>query len=380
LSLRNTFRRRGRLIRTLIPLMLGGAIFISVLSVRASLFRTLEETLVSQGFDVQFQLDQPYHTRRIEQVASMVDGIAALETWTLRQGAPVHIDGSQGDEVRVAALLADTRLFRPNLVAGRWLQPDDSNAIVISTGLRYKEPGLDLGSELTLRIDGEELRWHVVGIYQVFQPPIAPPVTYVNQPHLWNELGSHNRVDNIRILTVQHDAITHERVAGELEARLRAAGIGVRSTHTASEDRRIFSERFNIITVILMIMAFLLAVVGSLGLMGAMSINVLERKREIGVLRAIGASTWSVLQIFVVEGVVIGLMSWVGALLLSQPLSRALGWRIGMTFARLPLSYVYDLLAPVLWLVIVVIVAALASLIPARNAARLAVRETIAYE
>lgn len=42
LSLRNTFRRRGRLIRTLIPLILGGALFMSVLSVRASLFRTLE--------------------------------------------------------------------------------------------------------------------------------------------------------------------------------------------------------------------------------------------------------------------------------------------------------------------------------------------------
>jgi putative ABC transport system permease protein len=197
---------------------------------------------------------------------------------------------------------------------------------------------------------------------------------------LWDELGSHRRVDNVRILTTHHDAATHSRVAGELEARLRAAGIGVRSTHTASEDRRIFTERFNIITVILMIMAFLLAVVGSLGLMGAMSINVLERKREIGVLRAIGASNGSVLQIFVVEGVVIGLLSWAGALFLSQPLSRALGWRIGMTFARLPLNYVYDLLAPVLWLGIVVVVAALASLIPARNAARLAVRETLAYE
>lgn len=380
LSLRNTFRRRGRLIRTLIPLMLGGAIFMSVLSVRASLFRTLEETLVNQGFDVQVQLDRPYHVARVTQLAGPVAGIDTLETWTIRQGVPVRGDGSQGDDVRVSALPAETRLFQPDLVAGRWLLPGDTDAIVVPTSLLALELSTTLGDELTLRIDGQEVSWRVVGVNQVFQPPIAPPVVYVNQPYFWRKLGGGNRIDTVRVRTVQHDPATHSRVAQELEARLQAAGVGIRSTRTASEDRRIFTERFNIITVILMIMAFLLAIVGSLGLMGAMSINVLERKREIGVLRAIGAANQSVLQIFVVEGVVIGLLSWVGALLLSQPISRALSWQVGMNFAQLPLSYVYDLRAPFLWLVIVVVVAALASLLPAYSAARLPVRETLMYE
>ncbi len=129
-----------------------------------------------------------------------------------------------------------------------------------------------------------------------------------------------------------------------------------------------------------MVMAFLLATVGSLGLVGTMSINVLERRREIGVLRAIGASTRSVLRIFVIEGVLIGVLSWAGALLLSQPLSRILSRIVGMTFAKLPLSYVFDLRAPLLWLIVVIAVSALASLAPARNAADLTVRETLTYE
>jgi putative ABC transport system permease protein len=380
LSLRNTFRRRGRLIRTLIPLMLGGAIFMSVLSVRASLFRTLEETLVNQGFDVQVQLDRPYHIARVTQVAGPVSGIDTLEMWSIRQGVPVRSDGSQGDDVRVSALPAETRLFQPDLVAGRWLAPDDTDAIVVPTSLLALDPAVRLGGELTLRIEGQEVTWRVVGVNQVFQPPIAPPVVYVNQPYFWRKLGGNNRIDTVRIRTAQPDPATHARVAQELEDRLQGAAVGIRSTRTASEDRRIFSERFNIITVILMIMAFLLATVGSLGLMGAMSINVLERKREIGVLRAIGAANRSVLQIFVVEGVLIGLLSWAGALVLSQPISRALSWQVGMNFAKLPLKYVYDLRAPLLWLVIVVVVAALASLLPAYSATRLAVRETLAYE
>ena len=129
-----------------------------------------------------------------------------------------------------------------------------------------------------------------------------------------------------------------------------------------------------------MVMAFLLAIVGSLGLMGTMSINVLERKREIGVMRAVGASDRDIIEIFVVEGVIIGLISWVGGLLLSPPISYAMSYRIGMTFIKQPLTYIYDPRGPLFWLIIVICVATLASLIPARNAANLSVRETLAYE
>lgn len=380
LSLRNTFRRRGRLARTLIPLGLGGAIFMTVMILRASLFTTLESTLSSQGFDVQIQFSEPYAIQRIQQVLVGLPMITAAETWTTREGIPLRADGSEADSVRVFALPAQTRLYQPDLVAGRWLTPDDTNAVVVAIGLLYAEPAYGLGKAITLRIDGEESTWQIVGVTNAFQPPIAPALLYVNQPYFWRELGHHNRTDTLRVLTATHDEATHIQVAQALQARLAAMGMDIRSTRTASEDRRIFGERFNIITSVLMIMAFLLAVVGSLGLMGTMSINVLERKREIGVMRAVGASTRDILQIFVVEGVVIGLISWVAGLLLSPPISYAMSYRVGMTFTKQPLTYIYDPRGPLFWFVIVIVVSALASLIPARNAAELSVRETLAYE
>ena len=148
----------------------------------------------------------------------------------------------------------------------------------------------------------------------------------------------------------------------------------------ASEDRVIFGERFNIVTVILLVMAILLATVGSLGLMGTMSINVLERRREIGVLRAIGASDGAVIRIFVAEAVVISVIAWAGAIVLAQPMSRVMSYMVGMNFAKLPLDYVFDLRALPLWLTIAITVAILSSMLPARAAARLSVRETLAYE
>jgi len=380
LSLRNTFRRKGRLVRTLIPLMLGGAIFMTVLTVRVSLFQTLEETLAAQGFDVQILFSEPYRIDRVAEEAMLTPGVTAVEVWTSREGAPVRADGSEGDSVRVYALPAETQLFETDIIAGRWLLPDDTNAIVVPSTLVQDEPYVKLGGEITLTIDDVETTWQVVGINQVFTPPIAPGMVYVNQPYFWHEMGSHNRGDTLRAMTVSHDRETHIATASALTQRFDMAGFDIRSIRNASEDRDIFTERFNLITVILMFMATLLATVGSLGLMGTMSINVLERTREIGVMRAIGASSKTVLQIFVTEGVIIGVLSWVGAVVLSLPLSRLLSDKVGMTFAQLPLSYVYDLRSPFFWLLIVLAVSSLASLIPARSAADLSVRETLSYE
>lgn len=380
LSLRNTFRRRERLIRTLVPLGLGGAIFMTVLTLRASLFTTLEATLASQGFDVQLQFDQAYHIPRVEQVIADLPAMTVAEMWTTREAIPLRADGSEGDSMRLFAVPPNTQLYQPELVAGRWLQLHETTGIVVAIGLLYVEPQLGLGKPLTLRIDGEELTWTIVGITEAFQPPLAPATGYVNQTSLWRQLGHHNQANTLRVLTKQHDAETHRVVAQALEDRLTVAGIGINSTRTSTEDRRIFGERFTIITSILMIMAFLLATVGSLGLMGTMSINVLERKREVGVMRAIGASNQTILQIFVIEGMIIGGLSWIGALLFSFPISYLMSYRIGMVFTKQPLTYIYDPLGPFFWFFLVLIIAALASILPAQNAANLRVRETLAYE
>ena len=127
-------------------------------------------------------------------------------------------------------------------------------------------------------------------------------------------------------------------------------------------------------------MTILMALVGGLGLMGTMSINVIERTREIGVMRAIGASNRSVMQIIVVEGVLIGLISWVQAMILGLPLSKLLSDQVGNAFVDAPLSFSFSFAAIALWLVIVLLLATLASFFPARTASRLTVREVLAYE
>jgi putative ABC transport system permease protein len=130
----------------------------------------------------------------------------------------------------------------------------------------------------------------------------------------------------------------------------------------------------------LLIMAILMAAVGGLGLMGTMSLNVLERTREIGVMRAIGASNGAIRGIVMVEGMMIGMISWLIGVLLAIPLGQLLSDALGAIIFQTPLHYTVAPDGVVIWFIVVVVISTLATILPAQNASRLTVREVLAYE
>jgi putative ABC transport system permease protein len=97
-------------------------------------------------------------------------------------------------------------------------------------------------------------------------------------------------------------------------------------------------------------------------------------------MRAIGASDGAVAQVFIVEGLIIGLLSWFLATLVAVPLSWLLTDAVGSAMIQSPLHYKFSWLGVIVWWIVVVALSFLASLLPARSASRVTVREVLAYE
>lgn len=377
LSLRNTFRRKGRLLLTLAVLSLSGAMLIAVVSLRASLDLTLNHSLRLRQYDLEVILDRAYPLERVEQTLLATPGIERAESWGLRAVRRIRPDGSESGDLTLVAPPPDTPLLQPILTAGRWLHPTDDRALVLETGVLREEPGIAVGDRVRLRIQGKETEWEVVGLVR---KALGEPLLYVNRAALAKVTGDESRAVMMEVVTSRHDRDFQAQVARELQLRLEQAGIEVLTATSTGELREMTAARFRIITLFLGSMAALMALVAALGLAGTMSLGVLERTRELGVMRTIGATHGAVWRIVVGEGIIIGLIGWLLGSLLAYPISLELSRSVGEAIVQTPLDYAFSFAGVALWLGGSVILSMLASFIPAWNAARLNVREVLAYE
>ncbi len=375
LSLRNTFRRKGRLALTLMTLTLGGAIFISVFSVRDSMMLSLDDLLQTWQYDIQVTLSRPERIERIEAEAERLPGVVEARGAGLTATRRVRADDTESEALFMLAPPVEADLVNPVVVRGRWLRPEDDRAIVVSNTFLQSESDVDVGSEIVLKIDGRDTTWRVVGIVQ-----FLVPMAYVDYDDYARATREAGRATSVWVVTERHDLAFQSEVAQILEQHFERQGLRISSIAKIAEEKVEVEGTFNIIISLLVVMAILLAVVGGLGLMGTMSINVLERIREFGVMRAIGASNGAVLQVVMVEGVLIGILSWLIGAALAIPLSQLVCYAVGMAFWQAPLTFSFSLSGVLIWFAVVVSLAAIASFWPAWNAARLTVRDVLAYE
>jgi putative ABC transport system permease protein len=378
ISLRNTFRRRGRLMLTLFTLTMGGAIFIAVFNVRVTLFDFMDT--LGQYFldDVTVDFDKPYRLREVYQHASQLDGVTYVEGWQYSAVEVLYPDGTVAENVTILAPPANSQLVDPILVAGRWLDAEDVRKFTISDAIYQEFPDLKPGDAMRLKVNGKEENWQIVGIFKFIgqQGVIGyAPYEYISR---MNNLS--NRSLSFRFVTRYHTREYQDQQAETLDRYFRDQGFKVRRAEAglASLDNAL--ESLDILVAFLLIMALLTASVGSMGLTGTMGMNVLERTREIGIMRAIGAKDSAIMRTVIAEGMVIGGISFVLAVVLSVPFTYGLSAIVSLAVFETPIDVVFTITGYAIWLGLVLILSAFASILPARNAARLTIREVLAYE
>src|SRR5690606_42141835 len=109
-------------------------------------------------------------------------------------------------------LLPYTTLFR-SMVEGRWLRPDDGNAIVFNTGYLEQEPDIRVGDDLVLRLKGRDRPFRVVGIAQAL---LVGPLAYTNQPYLATTINEPRTVDRVLIETREDTPAYRAAIAAEI--------------------------------------------------------------------------------------------------------------------------------------------------------------------
>ena len=385
LTISNTFRHKQRVILTEITLVLSGLIFMTVMTTRDAANYTFGDLLFSiLRFDVNFATERAERVDRLQDIALGEPGVKAVEVWAL-ESANIRLAGTPetNDDKRAAVfgVPLPTDLYGPQLVAGRWLQPGDTNAVVLNQKLA-DDAGIKIGDTVTLKFGiNKESDWQVVGL--LFDP-IVTVSAHVPRDAMGRAQHEVNRATTIWVQAADKDSDAVRALAHHLRDvytadRVRLQAGSVFGKDTSVEIIEGVMTQFAVILTLLATMAVLIGVVGSLALSGVLSLNVLERRREIGVLRAIGASSAAVGGQFIGEGLILGWLSWLIAWPLSIPAGQLMVGGLSSALGS-QMVYRYTPTGPLIWLGIITVLAVAASGLPARAASRVSVRESLAYE
>ncbi len=375
LSVRNAFRKRQRMILTLLALATGGSVYLGARNLRASVIGSLDFLYDTQKYDFSVRLAEPAPAESVEAVIGRVAGVRQVQGWGGARAAVLHRDETLGNAFIIQAPPATAPMLEPRLEGGRWPTVADGNALVVGRRLLGEEPALQLGATATLMIDGKPTEWQVIGVVESGPMHVAFAA---------REALAALRGDG-RITTAVVDGDVSGLAAevdliGRVRGALDQAGLKVANSQRLAEARRVTEDHLLMVVQFLSVMGWVMILVGGMGLASTMGLAVLERRREIGVLRAIGAGHGSIMKLIQIEGLVIGILSWLIALPLSVPMSAVLGDAFGRVMLRVPLTLVPEASGVWRWLAVVVVVSVVACVWPAIRAMRVTVAAALAYE
>ncbi|MCF6278328.1 MAG: ABC transporter permease [Anaerolineales bacterium] len=216
ISLRNTFRRRGRLMLTLFTLTMGGAIFVSVFNVRVTLHDYVKDVGNYFLADVTISFEQPYRLNEIRQFVMTNPNVTWVEGWSFASAEILKPDGSSAENMDILAPPAKSQLVSPLLVDGRWILPTDKKKFAISESVYNIYPDLQTGDSILLKINGREEHWEVVGVFKFVG--IEGTIAYATYEYISREQNLANRSYSYRIVTNQHDRDYQEAMAKEMDS------------------------------------------------------------------------------------------------------------------------------------------------------------------
>jgi putative ABC transport system permease protein len=371
---------------TQLVLVIAGAMFLMVMSVSSSIDATLDREFGRRDHDVIVTFRQFQRVDMTTRVAAAVEGVERAGMWqvvpaTILHEGRKHLDAGLGSQLQGVPL--DDPMYRPMIVDGRWLQPGDSRVVVLSKDTADDE-NIQVGDMVVLDLgDFGKTEWRVVGLYRVllvFAGGFSIDAIYAPREAAYDATKKTGKAGMLLVRTREHSLEGCNAVAQRLEDAFDAQHVEIRAIETMPQIRQTSDASFIYMIMMLLVLACLVALVGGIGLMGALWIGVIERTKEIGILRSVGAVSPVILRMFLLEGLIQGLMSWAIAIPVSLLTTPLLANALGQVMFQSRIEYSYNFQAVLIWLGVMVVISTLASIIPARSASRINIRESLSYE
>jgi ABC-type antimicrobial peptide transport system permease subunit len=385
LGLRSVFRKRARAALTLVMLTVAGTSFLVVQTTSASVNETVGSVWATIHADVEVYADEPYSQARAQ--IGTLPNVGRMERFGVAGGQ------TPWGKLALWGFEPETQIYQYQLTGGRWLRTDDTNVVLLSDDVAART-GLRLGSRLTVTSLGghSSMTWTVIGtlkepvdslgqigaavvpvttLYEFEGTPAATAVDYTNKLLIQTKNRTPQAVNH---LADQIDTIgTNLILSGALP---RGGGLG--PVFLVQDEALRHQRNFYVVYALLYAVALLIGGAGILGLASTLAASVIERQREIGLWRSMGATNWRVAQVFWVEGLALGGLAWCFGALLGLPL--ALAFVQALSRLVVPIDLIIDPLAFGIMLVAILGMVTLASVVPASRAARVRIVGLLRYE
>lgn len=377
LAIRNSQRNMKRLSITIMAMALGVAVFSTGFNVRQSLWNLLNQYDKELKYDIQLALSTPVSEQEAVSRFSTLENIEQIETWTGGQIVGKHKMITSDNGAGIIAVPFDTKMLHPNIIEGQWLNSSEKQEVVLNENawLLYQKP--TVGSKVDIVIEGKTIKAELIGIVKQYEPARI----YIDKTLYDDYFNSEKTINTIVFAAKDNKYERVIKMKGNIESIIAPSDWGIVYVMSQAERVKIVYDHLNIILYTIVILSFLVLVVSAIGMASSTGISIMERTREIGVMRAIGATPKKIYTLFVNEGMITSVLSMLVGLLLAYPLSLGASSFLGtlMLGEDSNLGYAFSLLGFWITLVVTITFGWIASRLPAKSAIKISTYKALQY-
>ena len=376
LSARNAFRRKKRFLLNVLILTIAGIFFVSTATSMISVQNALSDNLEMWSFDYQVSTVDIHGEDEISAIVANIPAVTGYEVWRFSSGMIVNEQGELTTSYRISSPPPDSGMIEPQLLTGRWLSEYDTNQIVVGHRLYNDESDYNVGDMIMLEIGNESHEFEIVGVIEDFGIR-----SFFISDGVFSRVVPEERASGsimLRLDMTDGTRAVHNAINAELDDH----GILISQTQTRENLQATVRVDYDITLQTLALVIFMFVIVSGFGLTATMNAQVAERVKELGIMKAMGASKKQMIRVITSESIFVSLIGWGFAVLVGVPVVLFSLHLFGNMILEEPLQFNFTLLLVVyaVWFLFILAIGYFASRSCAKRVAKRSIKDSLLFE